>query len=411
MSDRTIARPGAGAWLRGAAHRRRWPIILGIVQVVTGMAYSLWWGRLVGLYGGHYWLTSGDFWLDFRTAHYVGWGAFGIIYGSGTGLLTFPGYILVLVPVAMLTGAFHLSETFPFVLQHPTAWLIAGPYIMALGSFSLFAFDRLAERLGVAARRRIALCVAEAVVQWPVAVIWGHPDDLIAVGLACYAFVFVMDGKWSAAGWTFGAAVAFQPLVLLVLPLLLALTDRSVVTGILVRSALPSVLLLAVPLGYDFHDTYRIVQQPWYGRVEFPTPWTSLAPHTSTGEVLSGPSHSLAVLAGMALGFVAWRRRWSIPMVLGAMTLALALRPALEPAIAPYYLWPVFAIALVLVAVRSSRFGSVAFVLAGAFLLLQHHLGPWWAWYIFALASLAAAVAAGVGLPRRWTGHCRPAMR
>jgi hypothetical protein len=384
------------------ARRRRWPIILGCVQVVTGMAYSLWWGPLVGLYGGRYWLTPGDLWLDYRSAHYIGWGALGTIYSAGAGLLTFPGYILLLSPVTMLTGAFHMSETYPFLLPHPTAWLVAGPYVLALSSFSLFALDRLAERLGVPGRRRIALCVAEAALQWPVAAVWGHPDDLIAVGLACYAFVAVMDRKWSAAGWLFGAAVAFQPLVLLVLPLLLAKGDRSSLVGMVVRSALPSALLLAVPLSYDFHDTYRIVQQPWYGRLEFPTPWTSLAPRAANGEVLSGPSHFLAVVAGAGVGVAAWRKRWSFPVVLWAMTIVLALRPAIEPAIAPYYLWPAFALSLVLIALRSTRFGTVAPVVVGAFLLVQFQLGPWWVWYSAAMVFLVAAIAAGAGWPRRW---------
>jgi hypothetical protein len=376
--------------------------VLGVAQVVSGMAYSLWWGPLVGLYGGRYWLTSGDVWLDYRTAHYIGWGTFGTIYGSGTGLLTFPGYILLLAPVAMLTGALHLSETYPFVLQHPTAWLVVGPYVMALGSFSLFAFDRLAEALGIPARRRIALCVAEAVLQWPVAVVWGHPDDLIAVGLACYAYVSIMDGKWTAAGWTFGVAVAFQPLVLLILPLLLAKADRSSFVGMVVRSAAPSVLLLAVPLGYDFHDTYRIVQQPWYGRVQFPTPWTSMAPRAANGEVLSGPSHLLAVVAGAGLGMAAWWRRWPSLRLLSAMTIALALRPVLEPAIAPYYLWPTFALSLVLVAAHAKRFAVVASVVVAMFLALQNHLGPWWVWYSAAVVGLGVAIAAGGRVSRRW---------
>jgi hypothetical protein len=288
--------------------------------------------------------------------------------------------------------------------------LVVGPYVMALGSFSLFAFDRLAERLGIPARRRIALCVAEAVLQWPVAVVWGHPDDLIAVGLAVYAYVSVTDGKWTAAGWTFGAAVAFQPLVLLILPLLLAKADRSTLVGMVVRSAAPSVLLLAVPLAYDFHDTYRIVQQPWYGRVQFATPWTSMAPRAANGEVLSGPSHLLAVLAGVGLGVAAWWRRWPPLQVLWVMTIVLALRPVLEPAIAPYYLWPTFALALVLVAARSTRFAVVAGAVVAVFLILQNHLGPWWVWYSIAVAGLGVAVAAGGGLPRRWEHAAAPGL-
>ena len=166
-----------------------------------------------------------------------------------------------------------------------------------------------------------------------------------------------------------------------------------------------------MPLGYDFHDTYRIIQQPWYGRVAFPSPWTSLAPHAADGEVLSGPSHSLSVVIGVALGLTAWRRRWSVPTVLGAMGVALALRPALEPAIAPYYLWPAFAVALILVATRSAHFGTIAVVLAGAFLTLQRNLGPWWVWYTLAMLSLAMAVAVAFGRPRRWQARVRPVRR
>ena len=42
--------------------------------------------------------------------------------------------------------------------------------------------------------------------------IWGHPEDAVAVGFALYALVFALDGRWTGAGWLFGAALATQPL-------------------------------------------------------------------------------------------------------------------------------------------------------------------------------------------------------
>jgi hypothetical protein len=80
----------------------------------------------------------------------------------------------------------------------------------------------------------------------------------------------------------------------------------------------------------------------------------------------------------------------------------LALRPVLEPAIAPYYLWPTFALSLVLVAAHAKRFAVVASVVVAMFLALQNHLGPWWVWYSAAVVGLGVAIAAGGRVSRRW---------
>ena len=166
----------------------------------------------------------------------IGWGALGNVYGAGTRLITFPGIPLLLSPLALITGALGMSESFPFVLAHPSAWLVLGPYEILISSSALFACDALAERLGVPRGRRAALCLAEGAFLFNVSVCWGHPEDALALALALYALVFAFDGRWTGAGWLFGAAVATQPLVLLMLPVLLALAGRSRVTGLLARA-------------------------------------------------------------------------------------------------------------------------------------------------------------------------------
>ncbi len=123
------------------------PLVVSAVFVATGMAFSLFWAPVVRHHP--YWLSSGDLWSTYRGAHYVGWGDLGGVYGSGTGLVTFPGILLLLAPVAMLTGGLGLSESFPKFLPHPAAWLVLGPYEMLLSAVALFATDALAERLGV----------------------------------------------------------------------------------------------------------------------------------------------------------------------------------------------------------------------------------------------------------------------
>ena len=91
------------------------------------------------------------------------------------------------------------------------------------------------------------LCLAEAVVLWNVSVIWGHPEDAVAVGLALYALIFALDGRWTGAGWLIGAAMATQPLVVLMFPVVLALAGRGRSLALAVRATVPAVAVVAHP--------------------------------------------------------------------------------------------------------------------------------------------------------------------
>jgi hypothetical protein len=197
------------------ARRRSWPIAVTVLSVVTGMVYSVVWGPT--LYHSHFgeWTVPGDIWSAFRSAQFIGWGDLGNVYGAGTGLVTFPGILLLFAPVALLAGALNMTESFPFTLPHPTAWLLLGPYEILISCAALFACDALADRLGLGRGRRRLLCVAEGAVLWNLSVVWGHPEDAVAVALAVYALVLALDGRWSGAGWLFGAAMATQPVVVL----------------------------------------------------------------------------------------------------------------------------------------------------------------------------------------------------
>src|SRR5271165_2576304 len=87
--------------------RRAWPLAMTFALVVTGMTYSLFWAPVVR--HRSYWIMSFDLWSTFRGAHFVGWGDLGGVYGAGTALVTFPGILIVLAPLAMLTGALGWS--------------------------------------------------------------------------------------------------------------------------------------------------------------------------------------------------------------------------------------------------------------------------------------------------------------
>jgi hypothetical protein len=108
--------------------------------------------------------------------------------------------------------------------------------MLILACIALFAGDALAERLGMARGPRGVLSLAEAVLLWNVAVLWGHPEDAVAVALGVYAIVFAIDGRFTGAGWLFGIALAVQPLVVVVFPVLLVMSGKKRALGLAVRS-------------------------------------------------------------------------------------------------------------------------------------------------------------------------------
>ena len=142
------------------------------------------------------------------------------------------------------------ADVFPYTTQvyaHPQAWLLLGPYVLVITTLPLFAFDALAERLGAQIRRRVMLACAQGVAVWQVSVFWGHPEDAVAIGLMAYSYLFALDGRWNGAAWLFGFAVAFQPLVLAALPILLALSGVKRWSGILLIVAGVALVSAATP--------------------------------------------------------------------------------------------------------------------------------------------------------------------
>ncbi|HXW34270.1 MAG TPA: hypothetical protein VEJ87_06800 [Acidimicrobiales bacterium] len=380
--------------------RRIFPIVATAVTLIAGMSYTLLnndAGRI------DFWTIPGDIWSTFRSAQYVGWGNYAGIYSVGNGLVTFPGIVLLLTPVAMLSGALGLGESYPFSLPHPTSWLILGPYEILFSSTALFACDSLAERIGVNKGRRFWLCAAEAVVLWNVDVVWGHPEDALALALAVYSLLAAMDGRWRRCGWLFGAAIAVQPLVILMFPVLVAMGGRGEVAGLCLRSALPAAALLALPLSAHFHQTmHAVLDQPNFPLVDHITPWTSLAPSLGgRGKglaVAAGPGRVFAVLLACAVGF--WARRWrSDPAVLVvASATALGLRCLTESVMVSFYLWPPLALGLVACA-RSGlkRFTCAAVLASFVTVFSDFRPGPWWLWWLVVTLGLFGVV--GMSLP------------
>ena len=368
--------------------------------VAVGMAATIWWGPR--LEGQTTWTLPHDLWGTMAAASRLLHLNLAGLYMEPTRLVTFPGGVMILVPIVAVIEAAGLSLQVPGAqLPQPGAWLLAGPYEIVLSAVALFAADAIAERMGVTRPKRALLAAASAVALWSVSVRWGHPEDAVAVGLFLYGILALSDSRAGRSAWLVGAAVAVQPLVLLALPIVLVVIEPRRLAGYLARAAAPGVAVLGAAALANWQATYdAVTSQPNYPTINHPTPWTSLAPHLGEGTVAAGPGRVVAILVACACALAVARRwraarraaTWS-PETLGEVlwwvAVVLALRSVFEPVMVAYYLWPVLAVALI----TASRSWShlVATSLTTVALTGASQI-PWqspWTWWAPMIAGLA----------------------
>jgi hypothetical protein len=359
------------------------------------------WGPL--LVGRHAWGLPDDLWGTLVAAQRLIHLDLGGLYTQPTALITLPGAAVILVPVVAVIEAAGLSLQVQSVHNpEPAAWLLAGPYEIALSAVALFAADAIAEHLGVSRWKRAVLALAGAVALWNVSVRWGHPEDAVAVGLLLFAILALARGGRRRAAWLVGAAVAIQPLVLLALPIVLALVPARRLAGFLVRAAIPAALVLGAAAAANWNDTVKAVtRQPNWPAIDHPTPWISLAPRMSGGAVAAGTGRVLAIVVACGCAVVLWRRwraarnrgEWSagtLAEVVWWVAAALALRSVFESVMVAFYLWPVLAIALIAASRSWPRLAATAVVTTTlTFVSQATWRGPWIWW---------APMVAGLGL-------------
>jgi hypothetical protein len=370
-------------------------------------------------------LAPGDIWSTFRDAHFVGWGSEGAIYAAGTSLVTFPGIAVLLTPVAMLQNPLHLSSSIPFYLYKPTEWLVLGPIDMLLGGVFLFPLNKFAARLGIGARRRIALVWFEAILVWAVVVLYGHPEDTVAMALAVYALIAVRDESWLHAGFFFGLAVAFQPLTLLMLPIALVRIPWRKWPILAGEIVLPSAILFVGPLVNEWGPTTRaLLKQPNFPTLNHPTPWLAFAPRLSparyvlqptivahtlrdgkrvavavlkrflSGEIVSaGPGREVALALVIVIAMVLYRRRPSWPVLVWWVAVALSLRCVFESILDPFYFFPGLAITVLIAFTTRWWKISLTMLFASVCTVVSFwHLGDW-TYYLVVNGSLLLALA------------------
>jgi hypothetical protein len=394
------------------------PLIASAGLVLVGMFTTTLGPTLIGRTE---WALPYDLWGTLIATTRLAHGNIGGLYAPPTGLISLPGAAVILLPCAAVISALGLSLSIPGPHNlHPSVWLLAGPYEIALCCVTLFAADALAERLGVRFWKRGLLAAVSAGILWSVSARWGHPEDAVAVGLLLYAVLAQSKGRLGRAGWLAGAAVCVQPLVLLALPVMLAVMAWRRMAPFLVRTALPSAVLVGATAIANWHDTYTsVTSQPDSPVINHPTAWTSLAPQMANQNVAAGPFRlatiALACLCAVAIGR-RWRARaaadasagdataadagaatWSpalLTEVLWWVALTLALRSFFEPVMVSYYPWPPMAVALIAAATLSWPRLVAACVLAGG--LTAAAQGPShavWIWWVPIVAGLVVLLA------------------
>jgi hypothetical protein len=402
---------------------KRWPTAIAGIMVAAGMLYMFMWDGLVHHVGS--WATGGDLWGIFRGAHYVGWGLFGGIYTPSNGVISFPGMEILLAPVALLSSAMHLTESDPFTtISRPTAALILQPLEVLLAGTVVFAADAMGKWLKIGSRRRIALCCLVGGVAWPVAALWGHAEDVLAVTFVLYALLALFEGRWSRCGWLLGCALVMQPLVILVIPLMIGATPSGHRLGLTVRSAVLSLVAVGAAFVSDPSDTYRaLVKQPTPPSVNHPTPWISFAPHLTSGRprlvqqptmvqqaghviytdvtslatnslfVAGGPGRTVDLGLATLLGVYVLRRPQSPVWLLWWATLALASRCLFESVMTPYYIAPALLFGIILAARRGPMPLLASGTIAAEVTYFAYlHLNPWF-WWLTIVAALTGIVA------------------
>jgi len=402
---------------------RKWPLLATVVFFCVGMIYMFSWNPVV--HHNSSWVEGGDLWGIFRGAHYVGWGFLGGIYTPGNGIVTFPGMPVLLAPLAMLTGSLHLTESYgPFFLAHPSAALFLQPVELLLTATVMFAGDALAEQLNVPSRRRIWLCGVVGIIAWPIAAIWGHAEDALAICFALYAMDAMLKNKWSRGGWLLGFGIVMQPLVALTLPLFIGATPMGQRILQTVRSSLLSVLLVGIAFAGDAGDTYTaLIKQPTPPSINHATPWLALTPRLTSPpsgtvhrgsivpglghpalqavtvhvhsviEVSGGPGRLIDVVFAVLLGLIVWRHPQPPVRLLWLAAVILTSRCFFESVMTPYYLTPPIVLCLVLASRQGGkRFWSAAVIALELTVFAYHHLNPW-LWWLPIVVGLTAILA------------------
>ncbi len=106
--------------------RRFWPIAVSVVYVGLALVYTFRWAPVVR-HIPSVWLAPGDMLSTYGTAIEFAQGHFANVYQPGRGFLSYPGFLLALLPLAVFNNSFSGSwinfKVHGHVVAHPQVFL------------------------------------------------------------------------------------------------------------------------------------------------------------------------------------------------------------------------------------------------------------------------------------------------
>jgi hypothetical protein len=363
----------------GDPHPWRAALALGLFAIVGGMIAS----TLLQSWLGHTaWWIPGDAWISLRAAHYVPQGTYPLIYETGTVRDVFaagPFVPLALAPVAAIGDLFHLQESYPFPRAYPDMWLVFGPYALASAVPLLYATRALATQLGVRSGRLLLQWMVLLFAFVPIAVLYGHYEDVIALALLLFGFRDLFAARELRGALLVAAAILFKQWSLLAVPVYVAACPPGLRVRAAVRSAVAPVLFMGAFVAVDFRYASRALLQPgtWAGLGH-----SALWLPASADYVSRVPARPGALVVALLGGWSIRRERDPVAIV-SALGCVLLSRFLFESVVHAYYLAPGIAVLMLAERVRgSSARRIVTEVMLGAALLLVFPFHPqrvlWW---------------------------------
>ncbi|MGH9054605.1 MAG: hypothetical protein ACRDYY_01855 [Acidimicrobiales bacterium] len=311
------------------------------------------------LFGIHAWLLMGDQGWMSACAQWVANGAMGNIYQGPFGYLTLPGFLFLSAPIALVGTHLGLVTNYPASLPHPSMWLLMGPFDLVCGAASLLGVDYLAKTVGVVGvRRKILLPALGILFVVPTVVFPGHPEDLLALGLAATALAKSLRGRTAWVGFLMAAAMLMQMWAILALPVVIASLSSGRRVRAFLHAVVPPGALGATLLILDWsHASFALLTQPSFAKGQ-ELVWWGLSPKVHlvldgtsfTGRVGSD-SRWMAVAVAVVAAVYVWRRFSPVGAV-GAMGVALLARSVFEVEIWPFYVAPGLVLILVVALLR-----------------------------------------------------------
>jgi len=380
--------PAADAADARDRHPWRAAVGLGLLAILFGMSASTWMAVAVGRGG---WWVPGDAWASLRAAHYIPMGTYPLIYETGTirdVYVAGPLLPLLLTPVAVFSNLFHMRESYPYPQRYPALWLVFGPYALACVIPLLYSARSLATQLGVRAGR-VAIQVAfGALVFVPIAVVYGHFEDVLAVALLCLGFRDLFAGReLRGALWVTGA-ILFKQWAVLAVPVYVAACPPQLRRRAAVNCLAPAAIFMGLFLAADYKYASRaLLHPPTYPQIGHAAMWIS----TASQYQRDVPTRVGAIVLACA---VAWmiHRRPDPAIVITALGCALFGRVLFESVLHAYYLAP--GIGFLVLAERLRGRPIVTKVIPGALVLLVFPWHPprvlWWTvFYVLAAVLIA----------------------